>query len=174
MNILKSLKFALKGIIYAVKNERNMRVHTVVSMYIFIFSLFFNMTLVKYTILVLVIGLVIMAEMLNSAIESLIDLYSKDYNSVAKVAKDVAAGAVLVICITAIIIGTVLFKDFSAYIKMWAFFYAHPILIILLSFCIFVSYKYVFLGPIEMKNRFQNLLHRIKHKNRKSGLNIEK
>ncbi len=174
MNTIKSLKFAIKGIIYAVKNERNMRIHTVVAMYVLIFSLFFDMTFLKYAILILAIGLVIMAEMFNSAIENLIDLYSKDYNAAAKVAKDVAAGAVLIMCGTAIAIGAMLFNDFSAYIKMWAFFYAHPILILLLSFCIFISYKYIFLGPIEMKNRFKGLLYRIKRKNEKSELNVEK
>ena len=174
MNTLKSLKFAVKGIIYAIKNERNMRIHTVVAIYTLIFSLSFDMTFVKYAILILLIGLVIMAEMFNSAMENLIDLCSKNYNATAKVAKDVAAGGVLVICGAAIAIGFILFNDFSAYIKMWAFFYAHPILIILLSLCIFISYKYILLGPVEMKNRFYNMLYKIKRKNKKSELNTQK
>lgn len=174
MNVLKNLKFALKGIIYAIKNERNMRIHTVAAAYILVFSLFFDMTIIKYTILLIIIGIVMMAEMFNSAIENLIDLCSKDYNATAKIAKDVSAGAVLIISIASAVIGVMFFHDFSAYIKMWAFFCVHPILIFLLGICTIISYKYIFLGPVEMKNRFQSLIYKVKHKNKKSELNIEK
>lgn len=162
MNILRSLKFAVKGIIYAIKNERNMRIHTVAMVYVVIFSLFFSMNLTKYLILTLIIGLVMMAEMFNSSIENLIDLCSKDYNSTAKAAKDIAAGGVLIVCISAFISGIFLFSEISAYVRMWVFFSSYPIFILLLIFFSFLSYLYIFLGPVEIKNRLKTIINKIK------------
>ena len=100
MRILKSFKYAIRGIIYTIRNERNMRVHSVVSLCVIFLSFFFNLSAEKYCILGLVISFVIVSEVINSSLESLIDLCAKDYNSIAKAAKDMAAGAVLIASIT--------------------------------------------------------------------------
>lgn len=162
MNILRSLKFAVKGILYAIKNERNMRIHTIAAIYVIVFSMFFSMSLTDYAILILIIGLVMMAEMFNSSIENLIDLCSKDYNSTAKAAKDIAAGGVLIVCIGAFISGIFLFSDLNAYIRIWKFFSSYPLCLLLLVIFSYLSYLYVFIGPVEIKNRIKTLIDRLK------------
>ncbi len=171
MNILRSLKFAVKGIVYAIKNERNMRIHTVATIYVLLFSMFFSMSLTKYVILILIIGLVMMAEMFNSSIENLIDLCSKDYNSTAKAAKDIAAGGVLIMCVGAFISGIFLFSEVNAYIRMWVFFSSYPIYLILLVFFSFLSYLYIFLGPVELKNRIKTIIGKVKKEKLKISSN---
>jgi len=162
MNVLRTLKFAVKGIIYTIKNERNMRFHTVAATYVLIFSAFFNMSYFKYVILILIIGLVFMAEMFNSSIEGLIDLCSKEYNATAKAAKDIAAGGVLIICISAVVSGAMMFNEIEAYKRMWRFFYSYPFYLLILIAFSFFSYFYVFLGPVEIKNKFKSIWRKIK------------
>lgn len=171
MNILRSLKFAVKGIVYAIKNERNMRIHTIATIYVIVFSMFFNMSLTEYVILTLIIGLIMMAEMFNSSIENLIDLCSKDYNSTAKAAKDIAAGGVLIVCIGAFISGIFLFSDGNAYIRMWKFFSSYPLCLLLLMLFSYLSYLYVFVGPVEIKNRIKTLIDRVKKRKLKISNN---
>ena len=111
MSFLRSLKFAFRGIIHCIKNERNMRIHTVATIYILLFVPFFNLSLEKLAILLLTISAVLAAEMVNTATEELSDLSAEDYNPMARIAKDVAAGAVLIISIFAVFIGFLLLWD---------------------------------------------------------------
>lgn len=158
MRILKSFKYAIKGIIYTLKNERNMRIHTTVSFCVFILSLFFNLSIEKYLILFLTMALVMVTEVINSAIESLIDIYSKNYNSTAKVAKDVAAGAVLIASGFAVIIGIVLFCDINAYIRIWKFLCSCPLSFLFLAAFAVFAYFYIFWGPAEIKNKTKKFI----------------
>ena len=73
-----------------------MRFHTAVMLYVLAFSPFFTLTKTQYAVLILTISSVISAEMLNTAAEELADLSAADYNPLARAAKDIAAGAVLV------------------------------------------------------------------------------
>ena len=158
MKILKSFKFAIKGIIYTLRNERNMRIHTMVSACVFILSLFFDLSTEKYLILFLTVALVMVAEVINTSIESLIDVYSKNYNSTAKMAKDVAAGAVLIASGFAVFIGVILFHDINAYIKICKFLCLYPFaFLLLIAFAVF-AYFYIFLGPAEIKNKAKKFI----------------
>ena len=80
MSFLKSFKNALKGIIYCINYEKNMRIHTVIALYVLTFSKYFNLSIEKYSILLLTIALVISLELINTCVEnitdSLIDKYS--------------------------------------------------------------------------------------------------
>ena len=156
--IIKSFKCAIKGILYSIKNERNMRVHTVIAVYIVAFSFFFNLSFVKYSVLALVISSVFITEMLNSAIEGLLDIISKEYNSAAKIIKDIAAGAVLVASGFAVIVALLLFSNWHIYSHIWMFFHQRPVAIILFLTSVLLSYFYVFLGPVEIKNKIKNLI----------------
>lgn len=152
MKLFRSFKFALKGIIYTLKNERHMRIHVVASLCVFILSLFFNLSAEKYILLFLTIAMVMTAEMINSSIECVVDIFSKDYNSVAKAAKDMAAGAVLITAGFSVIIGMILFSDINSYVRMFNFFVSYPFSVLgLISFFV-LSYFYIFWGPAEMKN----------------------
>jgi len=110
VKILKSFKCAAKGTLYTIKNERNMRIHTVISFYVLLFSLFFHLSFVKYAVLFLTIGSVLTLEMINTSIEAIIDICSAEYNSVARIAKDIAAGAVMVSSVVAAFIGIMIFS----------------------------------------------------------------
>lgn len=103
--LIDSFKYAFEGISYCLKTQRNMRIHTVSGILVFIAGLYFDVTRLELAILVMVSSTVVVAEMINTAIESAIDLYSRQRHPLAKIAKDVAAAAVLVSAISAAIVG---------------------------------------------------------------------
>ena len=112
-----------------------MRIHVVASLCVFILSLFFNLSAEKYILLFLTIAMVMTAEMINSSIECVVDIFSKNYNSVAKAAKDMAAGAVLITAGFSVIIGMILFSDINSYVRMFNFFVSYPFSVLgLISF----------------------------------------
>lgn len=86
-----------------------MRIHTVVSVAMILFSLVFQLTMLEYAILIVTMALVLTCEMINTAIEALVNLETGAYDHLARVAKDVAAGAVFVMSIAAVAVGLVLF-----------------------------------------------------------------
>lgn len=109
--LIESFNAAIDGIIYSVRTQKNMRIHFSIAIAILVFSLFFDLSKSELMILFLSITLVIAAEMINTAIESTIDMFANYYHPLAKIAKNVAAGAVLVSAINAILVGYLLFFD---------------------------------------------------------------
>lgn len=109
--ITDSFNYAIQGIVYSVKTQRNMKIHMVIAVLVLIFSLFFDFSRVEMLILFLTITLVIVIEMVNTAIESAIDVFANHYHPLAKIAKNVAAGAVLISAINALLVGYLLFFD---------------------------------------------------------------
>lgn len=107
--LVNSFKYALDGLKYAFKYEQNLIVHIVVTIAVIVFGFLFKISLIEWLILILIIGLVIATELINTSIEATIDLCTKEVNPLAKIAKDTAAGAVLVFAITAVIIGLIIF-----------------------------------------------------------------
>jgi len=107
--LIDSLNYAFEGIIYALKTQRNMKIHFLVAIIILVASLFFDLTRIEILILLLTISIVIVAEMINTSIESTIDLITDKYHIFAKIAKNVAAGAVLIAAINSIIVAYLLF-----------------------------------------------------------------
>lgn len=91
------------------KTERNFKIHVVIAIVVIISGIYLQITRVEWSIIVLVIGFVLAAEMLNSTIEKLIDYLKPDIHPVAKIIKDMAAGGVLLAAITAVIIGLIVF-----------------------------------------------------------------
>ncbi|MEF9951683.1 MAG: diacylglycerol kinase [Clostridium sp.] len=106
-----SFNYAIEGIIYAVRTQRNMKIHLIAASLILIFSLFFDFSKVEMLILFLTITLVVVLELINTAIEATIDVTANYYHPLAKIAKNVAAGAVLISAINAMAIGYLLFFD---------------------------------------------------------------
>ncbi|MGA1845692.1 diacylglycerol kinase [Deferribacter abyssi] len=101
----KSLGFAIEGIIYAVRHERNLKIHTILAVLILFFALFFKLKFLEYIILAITVTLVIAAELFNTAIEYIVDYICKEKCEDAKHIKDVAAGAVLTTAFGAIFVG---------------------------------------------------------------------
>lgn len=106
----KTFKNARKGMRLTIKSERNIRVHFFCALLVLTTAFYFRFSAVKICILLLTIGSVISAEMMNSAIEFALDsVYHNKYSKMVGMAKDIAAGAVMVVTIIAIIIGVLLF-----------------------------------------------------------------
>lgn len=108
-NVLKSFSFAFSGIRAALLNERNLQIHLAVSIAVIMFGVFFGISSLEWIIILLAIGGMFSLELLNTAIERVVDLATEEYHPLAKQAKDIAAGAVLVYAIVSVIIGGVIF-----------------------------------------------------------------
>lgn len=105
----KSFKYALEGIVYAIVTERNMRIHFVIALAVMVLSLLLGVNRWEALLLFVAITFVIIAELFNTAIESLVDIATDTYHPLAKIAKDVAAGAVFLSAGLALTIGAVVF-----------------------------------------------------------------
>ena len=100
-----SANVAIEGIIYAVKTERHMRYHLFAALAALILGLVLNITRTEFILLSMAIVLVLVTEMLNTAIEVTVDMISGEYHPLAKIAKDIAAGVVLIASIGALVLG---------------------------------------------------------------------
>jgi len=109
---IKSFKYAFEGVHYAFKNDQNLLFHLVVAFIVINVSIALRVTPSQMAILGLTMMMVITAEMINSAIEKMVDLITKEHRQEAKIAKDVAAGMVLVTALAAAIIGTLIFLPY--------------------------------------------------------------
>lgn len=108
--LTSSMEFAVTGIFTAFKKERNMRKHLVSAILVILAGLTFQVSMVEWLFLLLSIFLVITFEIINSAIENVVDLASNyHFSMLAKNAKDMAAGAVLVISLFAVLVGLIIF-----------------------------------------------------------------
>ena len=114
-DVISSLEFALTGIFTAFKEEKNMRSHVLSAVAAIIAGLIFRISATEWLFLLLSIFLVISFEIMNSAVENVVDLASDYHFSMrAKNAKDMAAGAVLVVSVFAVITGLIIFLP-----KLW-------------------------------------------------------
>lgn len=115
--LLRSFKFALEGFIYVIKNERNMQIHIGIAIIVIFMAYFFSVSKIEWIILLVLIGMVLSLETLNTAVERIVDLITEDYHPLAKKAKDVSAAAVFLFSLMAIIIGlTIFYKPVSDFI----------------------------------------------------------
>lgn len=106
---LASFRFAFKGIAYMMKTQRNAQIHFIAAVAAIVLGFVYKIDFIEWCLVVIAIGLVLMAEMFNTAIEFLIDLVSPEIQNKAGKAKDIAAGAVLITTISAAIIGSIIF-----------------------------------------------------------------
>lgn len=102
---------AWDGVLASLKTERNLRFHTAAAIVVILAALYFRLPARDVAVLLLVIALVITAEMINTAIEAAVDLAAPEWHRMAKMAKDAAAGAVLVAAAFAVFIGVLLFYE---------------------------------------------------------------
>lgn len=105
----KSFGYAFKGIDDVIEHEPNMKIHVVVAILVVIMAFILKVSTIEWIILVLIIGAVLAAETINTTIENLVDMYTKEYDEKAKIVKDTAAGTVLILAITSAIIGLIIF-----------------------------------------------------------------
>ncbi|MCK9443119.1 MAG: diacylglycerol kinase [Tissierellaceae bacterium] len=110
-SLIDSFNYAVTGIITALKTEKNMRIHYIIAIGIIFVSLFFDFTRLEFLLLLFSISLVVVAELFNTAIEKVVDLITDSYHPLARLVKDVSAGAVLVASINSMVVGYLLFFD---------------------------------------------------------------
>ncbi|GGE47134.1 diacylglycerol kinase [Pullulanibacillus camelliae] len=111
-SLIKKFGFAFSGIGKAFKKERNLRYHTLAVFCVVAVSFFLHISRMDWTILILLMALVVTAELFNTAIERVVDLVTLDEHPLAKEAKDIAAGAVVVTAIAAVIIGILILSKY--------------------------------------------------------------
>ena len=110
-SIIDSFNFAFEGIIHVLRTQRNMRIHFVVAVAVLLAAVAIGVSKLELIALLLSIAFVLIAEMINTAIEGAIDVSTTSFDPMAKLAKDIAAGAVLIATINAVIIGYLVFAD---------------------------------------------------------------
>ncbi|MEG1496275.1 MAG: diacylglycerol kinase family protein [Clostridiales bacterium] len=108
-NLLESFHHAAYGLWHCIKNERNIRIHLCMGVLAIFLGFVLHINYFEYLVLFLVIGAVIVSEMINTAIENVVDLVTQEYHPLAKIVKDITAGAVMFSCIVALFIGGVIF-----------------------------------------------------------------
>ncbi|MEA5480701.1 diacylglycerol kinase family protein [Pseudanabaena galeata UHCC 0370] len=108
-NLLLSFQYAGQGVGYAFRTQRNFRIHLMIGALALSLSLYFRLSAIACSIISLTISLVLVLELLNTALEAVVDLtVGREFHQLAKIAKDCAAGAVLIAAIAALIIASVL------------------------------------------------------------------
>ena len=109
-NVLKSFKYAFSGIYYVLKTSRNFRIQLIFALTSLMIGFLLQISLSNYVILVATIMSVLILEILNTSIESIVDLVvKKEFSSLAKISKDTSAGAVLLASINSVIIAVSIF-----------------------------------------------------------------
>ena len=155
MSFLKGFQAAFRGIVRCINHERNMRIHTVAALYVFVFSFFFKLSAAGYASLFLICGIVMALEVVNTGLEELADQISPGYSPVVKVVKDIAAGAVLIGAVFAVAVAAVLFWQPEGFIRIYQYFCVDmPIMwlpfIVVSALCLW----YIIKGPVCMRNFF--------------------
>lgn len=107
--LIKSFGYALSGIAYTIKTQLNFKIHLLAIVVVTLFGWFLKLTASEWLWIVLAIGLVLVTELVNTAIELLVDLVSPAFNPQAGKVKDIAAGAVLIAAAIAVVTGAIIF-----------------------------------------------------------------
>jgi diacylglycerol kinase len=108
-NRVVSFGYALAGIAHMLRYSKNLRIQAVVTVIVCVIGLWLEISRIEWALIALIIGLNWFAEFVNSAIEAAVNLASPDFHPMAQVAKDVAAGSVLLLTIIAVIMGSLIF-----------------------------------------------------------------
>jgi diacylglycerol kinase (ATP) len=108
--LLDSFNYAFEGIIHVLRTQRNLRIHFLAAAVVLVAALLSNVSKLELIVLLLAIAFVLIAEMINSAIEGAIDVSTTSFDPNAKLAKDIAAGAVLIATVNAVAVGYLVFS----------------------------------------------------------------
>lgn len=118
--LYRSFGYAFEGIRTCIRSERNMKIHCTAAVLVVIFGIWLKISVTEWCICLVLFGLVMGLEMVNTAVESAVDLVTKERRPLAKKAKDTAAGAVLVAAIMAAVVGCIIFLP-----KLGVLFFVH-------------------------------------------------
>lgn len=159
LSFLKSFVYAFKGIVFAVANERNMRVHLCCLGYMAFFLLrydFFEVSRTQAAILALAAALVIVSEYINTAVERAVDTATNGQtNESARIAKDTAAGAVLAATVFAVVVGFIILYQPAAFSALFAYWAANPVSLALFVVSFIVAVLFMFVSPKTYLGKFR-------------------
>jgi diacylglycerol kinase (ATP) len=110
ISVIESFNYAVEGIIHVLRTHRNMRLHFAAALVVLVLALVLGVSRIELIVLLISIAFVLIAEMINSAIEAAIDVATSSFDPLAKLAKDIAAGAVLIASINAVAVGYLVFS----------------------------------------------------------------
>lgn len=151
---IKSFRFAFEGIGSAIKNEAHLRFHLVAAFYVFVFAFLGNFTPLQWAVLSITVFLVISAELINTVIEELCDLYSKERNAKIKYIKDISAGAVLMLAAGSCIVAVSLFLLTGNLARAFSTLISNPLLFIPLGISALICICFVvFFGKSTKKTK---------------------
>jgi diacylglycerol kinase (ATP) len=108
--IIDSFNYAFEGIIHVLRTQRNLRIHFAIAVAVLILALIVDVTKLELIALLISVTFVLIAEMLNTAVEAAIDIATTSFDPMAKLAKDIAAGAVLIAAANAVLVGYIVFS----------------------------------------------------------------
>lgn len=146
---VKGFGYAFEGIITALKTECNMRVHFVCMAYMYFFLLafdFFEITGTQFAIIFIANGLVIGGELINTAIEAAVDMHGKTHTPLGKIAKDTAAGAVLVFAVAAVACGIAIMYQPTAFKLLFEYFATHILSLIIFVISLAAAVLFILFG----------------------------
>ncbi len=141
---LRGFVYAGRGIWYCLRRERNFRIHLTVGAYVLLFAGYFPLTRSEWAVLLLTLGLVPTAEAINTAIEKAVDTATSERRETARIAKDAAAGAVLLAALAAVAVGAALFWRPAVFAEIAADFLAYPQKPLLLALSLPVAFWFAF------------------------------
>ena len=107
--IIYSSKFSIEGLIYAYKTEKSLILHAVLSSIAIILGFVLSISINQWIVLLIALGVILMIELLNTAIEAVVDMVTLEYNELAKIAKDCGSASAFVASIIGVIIALVIF-----------------------------------------------------------------
>ena len=156
---LKGFVYAFNGVVYGLLSERNMRFHVSLLGFMIFFLVrydFFKVSRTQFAVLMLAAGVVLAAEYFNTAIERAVDTASKGERSeTARVAKDTAAGAVLVSAIFAVVVGILILFQPAAFRALFAYYAASPVKIVVFALCFILALLFIFIPPSRYLKNFR-------------------
>ncbi|AZV55801.1 diacylglycerol kinase [Clostridium sp. AWRP] len=115
--LLDSFNYAIEGIIYSVRTQRNMKIHMIAALLVLVICFIYDLSKMEILAVIITISIVIITELFNTAVESAIDATINYYHPLAKIAKNVAAGGVLMAAANAVVVGYIIFWDKLKYIN---------------------------------------------------------
>lgn len=148
-SLLNSFGYAFRGIWYALLYERNMRIHFVCMLYMYSFLGvydFFEVSRTQFAVLFLANALVVAAELVNTAVERAVDLASEVHTEKGKIAKDTAAGAVLICAIFAVCAGISILGQKQAFLDLFAYYRENPLMFLIFVLSVVLATVFIFKG----------------------------
>ncbi|TDO84481.1 diacylglycerol kinase (ATP) [Halanaerobium saccharolyticum] len=109
LKTINSFNHAIAGFIHAIRTQRNMQIHLIAAIFVLAFSLFFDLSRLELGLIILSISLVLFAELVNTAVEVIIDILTQDYSFKARIAKNISAAAVVIAAGNAVFIAYLIF-----------------------------------------------------------------